>query len=64
MLNERLKKQIEFIKEIDKLKAIKRQTLLINEVGRKTTRSIAGIWECLLFFWQNIQTKILIYLKR
>ncbi len=31
MLNERLKKQIEFIKEIDKLKAIKRQTLLINE---------------------------------
>ena len=33
MLNERLKKQIEFIKEIDKLKAIKRQTLLINGVA-------------------------------
>lgn len=31
MFNERLEKQIEFIKEIDKLKAIKRQTLIINE---------------------------------
>lgn len=31
MFSERLEKQIEFIKEIDKLKAIKRQTLLINE---------------------------------
>lgn len=31
MFSERLEKQMEFIKEIDKLKAIKRQTLLINE---------------------------------
>lgn len=31
MFSERLEKQIEFIKEIDKLKSIKRQTLLINE---------------------------------
>lgn len=31
MFNERLEKQIEFIKETDRLKSIKRQTLLINE---------------------------------
>lgn len=31
MFSERLEKQIEFIKEIDKLKSINRQTLLINE---------------------------------
>lgn len=31
MFSERLEKQLEFIAEIDKLKGIKRQTLLINE---------------------------------
>ena len=43
MLNERLKKQIEFIKEIDKLKAIKRQTLLINEAVSYTHLTLPTI---------------------
>ena len=34
MLNERLKKQIEFIKEIDKLKAIKLSLIHISEPPR------------------------------
>ena len=39
---ERLKKQLDFIMEIDKVKNIFRQTYL--ESGKRMMRSIPGIW--------------------
>ena len=43
-MDERLKKQFDFIKEIDKEKFIQRQTLLQAESARKTMPSTHGIW--------------------
>ena len=40
----RLKKQMDFILEIDKEKNIKRQTLITDEAVRRRMRSTLGIW--------------------
>ena len=44
MDNERLKKQMDFILEMDKMKSIMRQTYLQMESVRKMMRNIPGIW--------------------
>lgn len=44
MDRERLERQFDFIKEIDKEKFIQRQTKLSDGVRRKTMQSMPGIW--------------------
>ncbi len=44
MLPDTLLKQIDFIKEIDKLKYIQRRTKLFNSDVMRMMRNIAGIW--------------------
>ena len=44
MDNERLKKQMDFILEMDKMKSIMRQTYLANGERKEMMRNIPGIW--------------------
>ena len=41
---ERLKKQLDFIMEIDKVKNISVRRILQTESGKRMMRSIPGIW--------------------
>ena len=43
-MEERLKKQMEFLLEVDKAKFIGRQTYLSDGMRRKMMRNILGIW--------------------
>lgn len=45
MDKDRLDRQIEFIREIDKEKSIGRQTYLADASRRKMTLSMHGIWQ-------------------
>lgn len=47
MFPERIEKQFEFLKEIDKEKNIFRQTYLADGMRKEMMRSTHGTWHCL-----------------
>lgn len=49
-MDERLKKQLDFILEADKVKNIMRQTYLADGNARKTMQNIPGIWHLWQYF--------------
>ena len=58
-MDERLKKQLDFILEVDKSKFVVRQTYLTDE--KKMMQNIPGILHLWQSYWRNIQMNRLTY---
>lgn len=62
-MNDRLKKQIEFMLELDKMKNIYRQTYVLHEDRKENVPNTAGIWLSLLLYLLNIPTSLWMWQK-
>ncbi len=61
-MDERLKKQLDFILEVDKSKFVVRQTYLTDGIRKKKMmQNIPGILHLWQSYWRNIQMNRLTY---